>query len=99
MKGIRMRIFLPLVLSVASGPCLAEDGPQIGAPDGVHYTVVSTKTVIKPAQAFCGTYGESPAPVPGEFKVETRQYSEYRGGSLVRSWTEESESFVQCREP
>jgi hypothetical protein len=33
------------------------------------------------------------------FRIESRFYSEYNNGRLVRTWSQEAEVFVRCYEP
>lgn len=70
------------------------DGDTIGTPDGISYRIVSTRDEVRPTPA-CG-YNDAMAPIAGSFKIETRFYEEFRDGSLVRSWTEDVETFDHC---
>ncbi|BDC45375.1 hypothetical protein PTKU15_86720 [Paraburkholderia terrae] len=68
---------------------------DIGAPDGIHYTVSSTREIIQPTAA-CG-FNDIGVANAGVFTVETRNYEEWRNGTLVRSWIEDSQpQFVRC---
>jgi hypothetical protein len=67
---------------------------EIGPMNGVHYTVASTTEVTRPSPA-CG-FNDIGVANPGIFIVETRAYEEYRDGNLVRSWTEDVETFNRC---
>ncbi len=70
------------------------DGPVIVPPDGIHYEVLYTTQVHKPAFE-CG-FNDVGLLNSGTFDVEVRQYSEYAQGSLLRQWTESVETFVAC---
>lgn len=76
--------------------CLARasEGGTIGVPDGIHYRVVSTREEVRPTPA-CG-YNDAMAPIAAAFKVETRLCEEFSDGALVRSWTEDVETFDHC---
>ncbi len=68
---------------------------EIGAPDGIHYTVSSTREFTQPTAA-CG-FNDIGVENAGVFTVETRNYEEWSNGTLVRSWTEDSQpQFVRC---
>lgn len=69
-------------------------GDAIGVPDGIHYTIVSTKEVTLPTAA-CG-YNDLGIQNPGVYVVETRAYEEWRDGELKRSWTDDVETFSRC---
>jgi hypothetical protein len=70
------------------------DGDTIGAPDGIHYEIVSTREETRPSVA-CG-FNDIGMPNPAVFKIETRRYREYRAGVEARSWTEDVDEFVRC---
>ena len=72
----------------------ADDPPQIGPPDGIHYIVTSQREETKPSVA-CG-FNDVGVPNMGKFLIETRQYEEYRSGKLIRSWSETIETFREC---
>lgn len=73
---------------------LALDGPTIGPPDGVHYQIVSTRSIYQPTPA-CG-FNDLGSMQLGEFSLETREYTEWRDGAEVRRWTDEISLFVRC---
>jgi hypothetical protein len=67
---------------------------EIGQPDGTGYEVVGRREVMHMA-VEC-EFNDLGVPNPGIFDVETRLYREYQGGKLVRTWTEEAETFDRC---
>ncbi|WP_284890597.1 ETX/MTX2 family pore-forming toxin [Burkholderia sp. lyk4-R2A-23] len=72
----------------------ADNGPQIGSPDGIGYTVSSTRQELRPSPA-CG-FNDLGVANGAMFNVETRFYEEWRDGTLVRSWVEEISTFDHC---
>jgi hypothetical protein len=83
-------------IALATGNVSAQG--TIGPANGVSYRVVSSHEVVKMDAARCG-YHDLSLPNGGVFRVETRVYSEYSNGKLLRTWTQEAETFVRCYEP
>ena len=74
-------------------------GASLGPPkDGIQYTVVSTTQVSKAYPEKCG-FNDIAAPNIGIFNRELREFTEYRGGTKVRTWRDTVEVFVRCHEP
>ena len=71
---------------------IKDDG--IGPPNGTHYEVLYTSTVLRPTPA-CG-FGDIGAPNNGVFRVEAREYSTYADGVLLARWQEFVEVFESC---
>lgn len=69
-------------------------GATIGPADGITYVVVNPREETKPAIA-CG-FNDVGSPNPGIFSVETRNYTEYQKGTLIRSWQEDVSTFSRC---
>ena len=67
----------------------------IQPPDGIHYVVAGTRQEVRPAPE-CG-FNDFGVANPGIFNVETRQYSEYQNGQLIRSWAEDVSVFAGCQ--
>jgi hypothetical protein len=84
-----------LVGSVMNG---FADGPAIGAPNGVSYEIVAQHEVVRMDAGHCG-YHDLSLPNGGVYHVETRVYHEHNQGRLVRTWTQEVETFERCYEP
>jgi hypothetical protein len=72
------------------------DGPTIGPSDGVTYSILSTREDRR-ATPLCG-YNDIGVPNTGVYRIESRLYTEYRTGSLVRTWQEDAETFVRCED-
>lgn len=69
-------------------------GAEIGNPDGIHYTIVSTSETTRPSPA-CG-FNDLGLPNPAVFTVENRYYQEYSDGKVLRAWSDEVEIFKEC---
>lgn len=71
------------------------EGAGIGAPDGIHYEVLYTSQITRPA-IECGI-NDIGLPNPGTFEVEHRQYTEWKDGEVIRTWQEEAdERLLSC---
>jgi len=90
MKNILIALFiLGLFNSILSAQVI---GP---VQDGVYYTVLYTTTIYKPDCAHCG-YNQLSIPRQAEYRRETRQYTQYRAGKVVRVWAQDVDIFVRC---
>lgn len=69
----------------------------IGPRDGIQYTVIATRQETRMA-IQCG-FNDMGVPNGGNFQIETRAYEEWSNGNLIRSWTEDEETFLGCYEP
>ena len=69
-------------------------GATVGPADGIIYTVLGSREVTRPA-IECG-FNDIGAGNPGVFSVENRAYSEYLHGTILRSWSEDVETFLRC---
>ncbi len=63
--------------------------------EGVHYEVVDSREAVLPA-ARCG-FNDFGLGNPALFIIETRKYSEYKNGTVVRSWEEQVRTFQRCQ--
>lgn len=70
-------------------------GATIGAPDGIHYRIVSSSVVSEPTPA-CG-FNDALVPNWGDFVIEQRLYEHYLNGTLIASWSETVRNFKGCR--
>lgn len=71
-----------------------EDGPVIGAPDGISYTVISRSQAVIPSAA-CG-YNDLSIANNANYTIEERRYEQHNKGVLVASWNERVEIFNGC---
>ena len=69
-------------------------GDTIGPADGVSYQVVSSHEELQ-STAECG-FNDLGVPNNGIFMVETRDYTEYENGVLVKTWTEDVSTLSRC---
>ncbi|MBL7772247.1 MAG: hypothetical protein JNM95_05285 [Chitinophagaceae bacterium] len=70
----------------------------ISAPNGIRYTVTSTRYTYKADILHCG-YNDLSLPNMGRYKVEDLRYEEYKDGKVIRSWNDTRETFVDCYTP
>lgn len=66
----------------------------ISPADGVSYTVISSHAIQK-SDPSCG-YSQFGFAKPRNFLVEKREYKEASNGTIVRTWTETTETPGQC---
>jgi hypothetical protein len=69
-------------------------GPVVGPSDGVTYVVLNSREETTPA-IECGM-NDIGAGNPGIFIVETRAYTEYSKGSIMKTWSEDVRTFSKC---
>jgi hypothetical protein len=93
MKTLRTGL-LGLMLAAAAATACGQS--TIGAPDGISYRVISSRQEVVMDAGHCG-YHDLSLPNGAVYRLETRFYSEYDKGQLVRTWTEKDVPvFVRC---
>jgi hypothetical protein len=93
-----MKTLMTAVFAIALATGSASAQGTIGPANGVSYRVISAHEVVKMDAGRCG-YHDLSLPNGGVFRIESRFYSEYNNGRLVRTWSQEAEVFVRCYEP
>lgn len=61
----------------------------------ISFEIVRSREIVRPCGDLCGFRGDE-LPAEGVFRIETRFYTEFRGGRVLRTWTEEFEVFLHC---
>jgi hypothetical protein len=61
----------------------------------ISFEVVRSREIVRPCGELCG-YRGGDRPSEGVFRLETRFYTEFRGGRVLRTWTEDFEIFLHC---
>lgn len=69
-------------------------GPSIGAAAGEHYRIIKSEIIVKPDYLNCGL--NTFLPGPAEYRRETREYSVYSQGHLIRQYVATEDVFVRC---
>lgn len=82
------------VVAILKAPSLLPDGGIGAQPDGIFYEVVGTREETR-LSPLCG-FNDFGLPNNGIYRIETRNYHEYRNGNLVRTWMEDEDTFVRC---
>ncbi len=76
---------------------IVRDDPRfefiVAAP--ISFEVVRSREIVRPCGELCG-YRGGDRPAEGVFRIETRFYTEFRGGRVLRTWTEDFEVFLHC---
>ncbi|MEP3198779.1 MAG: hypothetical protein ABJO57_12965 [Lentilitoribacter sp.] len=74
---------------------IEEKAATIGPiPDGVHYTILYVREVMK-MDPICG-FNDVGFPNNATFRVEGRQYMHYLNGNIISQWFEEKEMHIGC---
>lgn len=92
-KIVLFSAFISALFSAFSSS--AQSSPAtIGTRQGISYEVVSTRIVYE-LTTRCG-YNDLGSANQGKFKVETLRFEQYDKGKLVKTWTEERKTFIEC---
>jgi hypothetical protein len=92
-----MKTFMTAMLGLTLGLAGAShaNAQRRYADDRISFEVLRSREVIQPCGEFCGDHGFR-RPNDGLYRVETRLYSEWLRGRLVRTWTAKVDVFVEC---
>lgn len=71
---------------------------RLQAPDGVHYTVITSKPITKAALVECGR-NDPGFPNVATYRSELREYTESKAGKVTRTYRKTVDVFVRCFEP